>query len=207
MGTIVGSTLALAGCSTAVAVDGLGEEHDGAAEVKSCHKIGDAITDAEDYGTSVDDLDYSATLDEVWKCAVKQRDGTSAFVDARHIRIHANSEFTCSVRRVGCESIGKGCPELGARRGDLLGRILGPELGVRKDHRKRPGVQDGPRRGFSSGDGGPQEAVRLSERLGADRRRRRRPVAGAGAALAAEMIETQWTDDPQYSFSYRLVDD
>lgn len=92
------STLMLAGCG--VGVDVYVKEYEGGdVEVKSCHKIGDTITDA---GAYPDDAEDGASEDEVWKCTIRDQDSSVGSADKCYV-VH-ESKVKTIVRGVNCSS-------------------------------------------------------------------------------------------------------
>lgn len=205
-GAIAVSTVTTAGClhadSGQVATEV--KAFESAAEVNSCREIGDAITDAEDAGTSSDDLHYSASLAEVWKCSVRERRRSERFVDACYVVGRAFNVFV--YRKVPCESVHEGCP-LGSRRDRgtrtaFLGRIrdvewiyeaaIGDEVPPYETVRVEVYYQAA---GAAKEHCGYLDVwVPVADDAGDPSQRPR--------ARAAEQVKAQWTDDPRYSFSY-----
>lgn len=88
------STLVVAGCG--VGVDVYVKEYEGG-DVTSCHKIGERITKAGTYPEGAEDGD---SVDELWKCTVREQDGSSGSVGKCYV-VHESKEMTI-VRGVGC---------------------------------------------------------------------------------------------------------
>ena len=83
------STLVLSGCG--VGVDVYVKEYEGGdVEVTSCHKIGERITEAGTYPEGAEDGD---SVDELWKCAVREQDGSSRSADKCYV-VHESKERT-----------------------------------------------------------------------------------------------------------------
>jgi hypothetical protein len=175
------------------------KEYEGAVEVKSCQRIGDAITDDSDPG-------YGIELDEVWKCAVK-RDRTVGFVDACYVFHHAASSSID--RKLRCAAVGPGCPFGGHLDREAQTVFLGREPDRTLVYEE------------SLGNDPAYKTVRVEVSYEATKGARehcgyvlvRVPTADDAddpsqrpTALAAEIIETEWSD-PHYSFSYSLIDD
>jgi hypothetical protein len=115
--------LALAGCleldGELVASHVKAFEGDGV-DVRSCEKVGDAITQDEHDG---------ATLHEAWKCSVNRPDATSAFIESCYVVYNEGTSGV--IRGLPCASVGRGCPPGGRQlRGGqvFLGPIIDPEL-------------------------------------------------------------------------------
>jgi hypothetical protein len=99
-GIVVVSTLALAGCGAGV--DGYVKEYEGGdAEVKSCHKIGERITEAGTYPADAEDGD---SVDDLWRCAISRQDGNAGSVDKCYV-VH-ESKVRTIVRGVKCSAVG-----------------------------------------------------------------------------------------------------
>jgi hypothetical protein len=97
-GIIVVPTLVLAGCG--VGVDVYVKEYEGGdVEVKSCHKIGETITDPEVYPADAQDGDQ---VDEVWKCTIREP-ADSLGVDRCYV-VH-ESKVKTIVRGVKCSAV------------------------------------------------------------------------------------------------------
>ena len=73
------------------------EYEGGDVEVKSCHKIGERITEAGTYPEGAEDGD---SVDKLWKCTVSEQDGGSGSVDKCYV-VHESKEKTI-VRGVKC---------------------------------------------------------------------------------------------------------
>ena len=96
---IIVPTLVLAGCG--VGVDGYVKEYEGGdVEVKSCHKIGETITDRGVYPAEAQDGDQE---DEVWKCTIGEQAGSLGFVDKCYV-VH-ESKVKTIVRGVTCSAV------------------------------------------------------------------------------------------------------
>jgi hypothetical protein len=193
VGTIVVSTLVPAGCGGA-RVDSFVKDYESAAEVKSCHKIVDTITDGGDLGVDVD---------EVWKCAVKL-DGNGGFVDACYV-FH-NALASSINRKIRCASVRPGCPLGGHRERKaktvFLGRHIDPTLVYEKSLGNDPAYRTvrvevfyQERQGAKEHCGYLDVRVPIADDVNDPSRR--------PTALAAEIIEAEWTDR-HYSFSYFL---
>ena len=192
--TMVVSTLALAGCGLRAGFDVAVKDYEGGVrEVKSCHKVVDAIThDGEAY-----DFPYG-TLFQVWKCAVK-RDGTAGFVSACYVASEGIEDYFV-FRKLRCASVRPGCPWGGRRdraaQTVYLGRVVDPTLEYERAIGNHPAVK----------------TVRVDVFYEDDTREHcgyldvRVPSADDPTALAADLIEPEWTD-PHYSFSYSSIDD
>lgn len=196
-GTIVLITLALAGCLSACSAGGLDaglvashvetfEDED--VEVKSCEKVGEAISTNE----------YGAQLDEVWRCDVK-RAGGSGFVESCYV-VYNQGESGIE-RGIQCVAVGQGCPaggrgEPGAN-GRFLGRIIEPMLVLEEDLGNNPAYRTV--RAVVH-----HEAGEARERCGY--LNVRVPVGDDPLAQAAELVERSGFDAPRYSLSYSLVD-
>lgn len=90
------ATLALAGCG--VGVDAYVKEYEGGdVEVKSCHKIGERVTEAGTYPEGAEDGD---AVDELWKCTVK--DEASSLGSANKCYVVHESKGMTIVRGVEC---------------------------------------------------------------------------------------------------------
>jgi hypothetical protein len=194
LGTIVVSTLALAGCGLRAGVDVAVKDYEGdAAEVKSCHKVVDAIThDGEGYGFAY------GTLSQVWKCAVK-RDDTADFVAACYVASEGIESYFV-FRKIPCASVGPGCPWRGRRdraaQTVFLGRMVDTTLEYEREIGHHPAVKT-VRVDVFYDDGTREHCGYLDVRV---------PSADDPTALAAEIVEREWTD-PHYSFSYSSIDD
>ncbi len=95
-GILVVSTLVLAGCG--VGVDVYVKEYEGGdVEVKSCHKVGETVTDAGVYPDEAADGDQ---VDEVWTCTIREQAGSSGPVDRCYV-VH-ESKVKTIVRGVKC---------------------------------------------------------------------------------------------------------
>jgi hypothetical protein len=197
--TIVISTLALAGCFAAGCgsgeldaglVDSHVKTYEGDdVEVKSCERIGEAITTN----------DYGAKLDEVWRCDVKQLDGTSGFVESCYVVY--NELESGVVRGIRCASAGQGCPAGGRRernaRSLFLGRVVDPTLVLEKERGNHPPyttvrvvVH------YQAADGAKHRCGYLNVRV---------PIVDDPVAVAAERVEASGFNAPRYSVSYSLV--
>jgi hypothetical protein len=195
-GTIVVLGLALAGlagCGAGEVDAGLVashvktfEGHD--VEVKSCEEAGEAITNDE----------YGAKLDEVWRCDVKQRDGSSGFAESCYVVY--NELESGVVRDIRCAAARPGCPTRGSSDGDakgpFLGRVVDPTLVLEKER----------------GNSAPSRTVRVVvHHQNGDARERcgylnvRVPVGDDPLARAAERVEASGFSSPRYSSSYSLV--
>ena len=96
---IIVRTLVLAGCG--VGVDGYVKEYEGGdVEVKSCHKIGETITDRGVYPAEAQDGDQE---DEVWKCTIGEQADSLGFVDKCYV-VH-ESKVKTIVRGVTCSAV------------------------------------------------------------------------------------------------------
>lgn len=170
-------------------------------EVKSCHKIGGALTNY-DWGGNWDEV----WLDEVWECAVKV-DGTTGFGDACYVFHRA---ATSSInRRIRCAGVRPGCP-LGGRRDReaqtvFLGREVDPTLAYEESLGNDPASKTVRVEVFyQETEGAKEPCGYLNVRV---------PIADdvddpsqQATELAGELIERVW-DEPHYSFSYSLIDD
>jgi hypothetical protein len=196
VGTIAVSTLVLAGCGGGVASFVM--DYESAAEVKSCHKIVDAVTN--------NGGDYGVELDEVWKCAVK-RDGNGGVVDACYV-FH-NALESSIVRRLRCPSVGPGCPLGGFRDRKAQTVFLGLEIDPTLVYEKSLGNDPAHKTvrvevSYQKTGGAKEHCGYLNVHV---------PLADDAAdpsqqpaALAAELVRKEWTDR-HYSFSYFLIDD
>jgi len=202
---MVVSTLALAGCSagSGSGVDWYVVDYEGGhnyepvnVKVKSCHKIGDAITN----------YDWGVNLDEVWKCAVKL-DSTIGFVDVCYV-FHRAGESSIN-RKIRCAGVGPGCP-LGGRRDReaqtvFLGREVDPTLAYEESLGNDPASKTVRVEVFyEEREGAKEHCGYLNVRV---------PIADdvddpsqQATTLAGELIESVW-DAPHYSFSYSLIND
>ena len=98
-GIIVVPTLVLAGCGAGVDVY-VTEYEGGDVEVKSCHKIGETVTDRGVYPAEAQDGDQE---DEVWKCTIGEQAGSLGFVDKCYV-VH-ESKVKTIVRGVKCSAV------------------------------------------------------------------------------------------------------
>jgi hypothetical protein len=157
--------------------------------VKSCEKTGEAITNN----------DYGAKLDEVWRCHVRQPDGSSEFAESCYV---VYNEFESGiVRGIRCAAADPGCPAGGTgddrdANGRFLGRVVDPTL-VLEEERENPA---------------PSRTVRVLVHHQAEGVRERCgylnvavPVVDDLLARAAERVEASGFDESRYSFSYSLV--
>jgi hypothetical protein len=100
-GVIVVSTLVLAGCGRGL--DTYVKEYEpGDVEVKSCHKIGETITDPDVYPADAQD---GNRVDEVWKCMIREQTPGSLGFMGRCYVVH-ESKVKTIIRGVKCVSFG-----------------------------------------------------------------------------------------------------
>ena len=97
---IIVPTLVLAGCGAGVDVY-VKEYEGGDVEVKSCHKVGETVTDRGVYPAEAQDGDQE---DEVWKCTIGKPAGSLGFVDKCYV-VH-ESKVKTIVRGVKCSAVG-----------------------------------------------------------------------------------------------------
>jgi hypothetical protein len=182
------SALALlgsAGCGAGEADSGLVASHVRTFEgddvdVKSCHEIGDAITD---------DSDYGATLHEVWKCAVDRRDACYVVDDELESGI---------VRGIRCASVGPRCPRGSRRAGRgetvFLGPVVDPDLVFETARGNNP-AQATIRVDvfYQAPEGANERCGYLSVRV---------PPVDDPVKRAAERVEANGWGEPRYSFTY-----
>jgi hypothetical protein len=157
-------------------------------EVKSCDKAGEAITND----------DYGASLDEVWRCDVKQRDDGSGFAESCYVVY--NGLESGIVRGIRCAAVGPGCPAGGSghrdTNGRLLGRVVDPTLVLEEER----------------GNSAPYRTIRavVHHQAGGAKERCgylnvRVPAGDDPLARAAERVEASGFSAPRYSLSYSLV--
>jgi hypothetical protein len=96
---IIVPALVLAGCGAGVDVY-VKEYEGGDVEVKSCHKIGETVTDSEVYPAEAQDGDQE---DEVWKCTIREP-ADSLSVDRCYVV--QESKVKTIVRGVKCSAVG-----------------------------------------------------------------------------------------------------
>ena len=96
---IIVPTLVLAGCGAGVDVY-VKEYEGGDVEVKTCHKIGETVTDRGVYPAEAQDGDQE---DEVWKRTIGEQAGSLGFVGKCYV-VH-ESKVKTIVRGVKCSAV------------------------------------------------------------------------------------------------------
>jgi hypothetical protein len=152
-------------------------------EVKSCHEIGDAITQESDYG---------ATLHEAWKCEVDRRDACY---------VYNNGLEPAIVRGIRCASVGPGCPPGGRRAGRgetaFLGPVVDPDLVLESARGNNPAHATIRVDVFyQAPEGAKERCGYLSVRV---------PPGEDLVKRAAERVEGAGWAEPRYSFAYAVV--
>jgi hypothetical protein len=183
----------MSGCGTGV--DSWVQDYEwrqgrGYVDVKSCHKIGQAITIEEGYG---------AHLDDVWKCAIRGSTA-SRFVDACYLVV-----FKAVSDGVPCTVVDPGCPRGGRveRQTMFLGEETDEDLAHEEALGRNPPDTTVRVEVFSQHDGGRKHCGYLDVRV---------PIVDEDpspdpSAHAARVIgESAWAGR-DFSFSYSSADD
>jgi hypothetical protein len=158
-------------------------------DVRACEKtVGEAITND----------DYGPTLDEVWRCDVKQRDDSSGFAESCYVVY--NGLESGVVWGIRCAAVGPGCPAgvSGERNanGRFLGRLVDPTLVLEEERGNSPPFRTIRAVVHHQAGGAREHCGYLNVRV---------PVGDDPLARAAEQVEGSGFSAPRYSLSYSLV--